>query len=282
MDSGIIAALGIVIITIIGIIVTWLKIRSAPPIYVPPPSVLGSNSNFIIESNCNPITGLNIKFTATKDIVSSVGFSEQINAYSQKGALCAYQQYGFLVDNTGEISVFVDNWPVTGNNLLNYFKQIYKLPTPVFPNGYSVNAYLITDTNGNITEVDYTLYDDKGTTLETAAILLSTISGFQTSYLAPITAFEVNVVGPDNGQSTVFSSIGALLDYKATSQLIATATLPSCTETTAITAETANDTYGQIPNVAGSDISQSVSQTTAAIIRKGNLRKESLKISVGR
>ena len=61
---------------------------------------------------------------------------------------------------------------------------------------------------------------------------------------SPITAFEFNIVGGGNGASAVFSSGAGIITYTASTPLKVLNVLPSCTEATLITAETANTIYG--------------------------------------
>jgi hypothetical protein len=67
-----------------GAFTTW----TAPT----PPSGLGSNSNYIMSSNCNSLTGVSVTIEVTEDIFGNNGFGFQLNAYSPKGKKSAWQQ----------------------------------------------------------------------------------------------------------------------------------------------------------------------------------------------
>ena len=60
--------------------------QSPEPSPVPVPSRgLRSNSNYILFSECNPIRNLSVTIDITQEIVGSIGFSFQLNAYSPLG-----------------------------------------------------------------------------------------------------------------------------------------------------------------------------------------------------
>ena len=97
-------------------------------------SNLGSNSNYILYSNCKPLINAFVLIEITEDVVcksvgpppgpcavsssggSTVGFSFQLNCYSPKGYKSAWQQYvvSFLENSSGGYTVVygIDNWPV--------------------------------------------------------------------------------------------------------------------------------------------------------------------------
>jgi hypothetical protein len=62
--------------------------------------------------------------------------------------------------------------------------------------------------------------------------------------LAPISAFELNLVGRASGESTVFSSGGGTFTYSASTPLTVLNAEPTCTESNYFTGEKANSVYG--------------------------------------
>jgi hypothetical protein len=93
--------------------------------------------------------------------------------------------------------------------------------------------------------------------------------------LAPIVAFELDLVGPVNGESAQLSSGAGTIVYAASSALTALTTVPSCVEAPyTITAETANSFYGALPSTSSNTLTQSfsVSSITPMIRKQGKIR----------
>ncbi len=72
------------------------------------------------------------------------------------------------------------------------------------------------------------------------------LTGRRLDWLPPLTAFELNIVGPYNAESTVFSSGAGVITYTANAPLTALSNLPACTAVYSITAEEANTVYGEM------------------------------------
>jgi hypothetical protein len=70
------------------------------------------------------------------------------------------------------------------------------------------------------------------------------LSSEPANHLAPITALQLNIVGPLNGESTLLSSGAGTITYSASSELTVLNVEPTCTESDYTTAETANTIYG--------------------------------------
>ncbi len=266
-------------------------------------SALGSNSNYILDGDCKPVIGLNVTIEITKDIVcesvapptectpqgtSQFGFSFQLNCYSAAGSKCAFQQYAvaFWRNSSGGFDVIygVDNWPVSGPNLINNnFPTMATLPTAVLPAGYQVLIALEnSSTSPNFVEnAIFGLVDNHGNQVGTAEnVTLAAIPGADPSDLAPITAFELDVVGPINGEIAVLSSGAGYISYVSAPTPLkvyvptAANPFPPCTETTAGTCETANTLYGFLPSNSNVSFKQSFDVSTAnvTIVRAGPLR----------
>lgn len=95
------------------------------------------------------------------------------------------------------------------------------------------------------------------------------LTGEPEAWLPPITAFQLNIVGPFNAESTVFSSGAGTITYTASSPLTALTDEPACTAVFSITAETANTVYGQMIDGAHDVLVQTFALTQAArMIRK--------------
>jgi Ricin-type beta-trefoil lectin domain-like len=240
-------------------------------------SSLGSNSNYILYSKCNPLINGFVSIEITQDVVcksvgppppglckgggSTFGFSFQLNCYSPKGSKCAWQQYvvGFWQNSSGGFNVVygIDNWPVKGPNLINNGSPTFAtLPSSVLPTGYTViigwgneETSSGSSWNPNVTGAFFILTDNNGNQIGRASQTLTSISGASSSDLAPIIAFELNVVGPINGESAVLSSGTGYINYVLLQpNLSVTVAEPSCTEKNVVTCETANTFYGPLPD----------------------------------
>jgi hypothetical protein len=77
--------------------------------------------------------------------------------------------------------------------------------------------------------------------------------------LAPIIAFELNLVGPVNGESAILSSGAGTFSYTASNALTAVMAEPPCAESGYVTAETANSFYTAMSANPSTSITQSFS-----------------------
>ena len=262
----------------------WAALTPATfPTVVPaqpkPGAGLGSNSNYIFYNNCNPITGLSISVDVTEAIVSksdsgsTTGFGFQLNCYSPKNERSAWQQYVLTVWGS-EIEGAVDNWPVSGPNIINYFFGMASTPNNTIPAGYQIRISLQNDSNNNISGATFVVTDNTGKTVANVPVTLTSISGVNSSDLAPITGFELNLVGPVNGESAVLSSGAGYITYTASSVLTPLSGEPPCTESGYVTAEKANSFYAELPAQPNTAFTQAfyVSSELPMISKAGKIR----------
>ena len=254
---------------------------------------LYGNSNYYLNSDCNPITGLTVTIDVTEAITVPLGMSFQLNCYSPVNAQCVWQQYVFLfVTSSGpspQIGWMIDNWPsdayrqqlnlTSGSDLINQSASILTLPgtSPTLPAGYKFTITLANDSNGNITGVTYTVVDNAG---QSHGPGLITLEGLPVSNsksgqkigsggIAPIHAFELNVVGQDNGEVTLLESGAATITYSATSPLSVANNQPGCTSSQGVfTEEQSNAAYSELGAGPASSFTQMVT-TPAAQFRPG-------------
>jgi len=101
--------------------------------------------------------------------------------------------------------------------------------------------------------------------------------------IAPIIAFELNLVGPVNAEGAVLSSGAGTFTYTATTPLTPLTSEPVCAESGYITAETANSSYGTLPGQASVSLTQSfsVSTATSAMRMREGIVRPGLIIPVG-
>ena len=251
----------------------------------PPGSGLGSNSNYILASDCNPLLNLSVSITVTEDIVcesvsgsddpnfSQEGFSFQLNAYSPQNETTGYQQYVLALWGT-DIKGWINNYYATGD-IDDYFTLASVPNAAILPAGYKLGISLQNDASGNVTGVTYAVTDNQGNTLANVTTTLESI-GVTAAEMAPIVAFELDVVGPGAGERAVLSSGAGTIFYEAgATPLTALSTVPPCAEWPATgTAETANSFYGELPGAASNFFAQAfyVSAEAPAVRRQGKIR----------
>jgi Ricin-type beta-trefoil lectin domain-like len=219
-----------------------------------PSSGLGSHSNYILSADCKPLINLFVQIDVTEDIVcqsasgSTLGFSFQLNCYSPKKSIVAYQQYVLgLIENN--LCYNVNNWPVGGPALINLgTPTLMSLPTARIPAGYQLLIGFGNDTVGNVTGAFWIVRDNLGNTLANVTQDLTSFGTDGLEYVAPVVAFELNLVGPYNLEKAVLSSgAGTFLYVVERPKLTALSARPACTESSAETGETANSRYGALP-----------------------------------
>jgi hypothetical protein len=227
---------------------------------VQPIAGFGSSENYFFYDNCKPLLGVSITINVTQDIVCQsvaygpqMGFGFQLNCYSPANELSAWQQYVLALFGS-TIEGAVDNWPVSGNNIINSFWDMGSLPGKV-PAGYKLIITLENDTDSNIIGAIYTVLDNNGKTVSRVDKKLSDIGG-NSSKIAPIIAFQLNLVGPVNSEAAVLSSGAGTFVYQATNSMTALTSEPQCAESGYITAETANSLYDSLPGAASTTFTQ--------------------------
>jgi putative hemolysin len=94
---------------------------------------------------------------------------------------------------------------------------------------------------------------------------LSAISGVSSADLSPIVAFELDIVGYDNGQSTTLSSGSGTITYTAANAMTVVNAEPSYCEFDGGTLETANTAYGELPTGSSTTFVQTFNKSSATI-----------------
>jgi hypothetical protein len=254
-----------------------------------PGAGLGSNSNYILFDNCTPLRDISVTINVTEDIICqsasgpTAGFSFQLNAYSPKGETCAWQQYVVALFDS-ELVGSVDNWPLSGPNIINDFFNMAAMPSAKIPAGWQIKISLQNDVDGNISGATYVVTDNQGHTQANVPLQLLSLPGVTTADLAPIIAFELNVVGPVNGESAVLSSGAGTITYAASSTLTVLNQEPPCAESGYVTGETANTVYSVLPASPNTMFTQTftLSPTGAPMIRKQGKLRPGLIVPPGR
>jgi hypothetical protein len=247
-------------------------------------SNLQGKRNISLFNNCKPIQGLTVGMKVAQTFVSTNGFSIQLNAYNPGGSPTDWMQYVFIISGN-TISGSVQYWNSAayvrccqqpGNNncsgttnpcvctptqscpvvtqtaVGNTGPIVNNLPSNNLPAGYNLQIELGNDNAGNITEATFVVIDNNNVRKASAPV--------QNLPLFPISSFQTDVVGPGNGQSTIFSGGAGTITYSvASGQLCLEGGLPDqCTGKSTPTAEDSNAAYGTIASCCGSTLTQSV------------------------
>jgi hypothetical protein len=132
-------------------------------------------------------------------------------------------------------------------------------PSPnMIPAGTTLKITLQNDADGNVTGVTF---DALGHPAQSIALSALTTTGGQpvgTTFVAPIVAFTLDLVGPGEGKYAAFTSGAGTITYSASTPLTPSLQLPSCVANGAITEETSNSTYGTVPMFPSSSVTQSL------------------------
>jgi hypothetical protein len=250
---------------------------------------LGSNSNYFLDSNGNPLIGLSVTINVTQDIVfqsasgSTKGFTFQLNAFSPQNETCAFQKYALALLGDGLYGV-VNNWTSTSTPICLQYDMVVpsysvapvpipNLPIilPIFgiPAGWKLTIFLFNKDNVNVTGAMYMVHA-YGQTVSVAQDLTS-ISGVTSADLAPIVSFELDIVGPGNGESAALSSGAGTIVYTAASPLVVSNQQPANVESPGeVTLEMANTSYGVLPTMG---LNNTLSQSFAVIDQRLTIRK---------
>ena len=249
---------------------------------------LGGRSNYFLSSECKPVTNLTVAIKVTQDMVADFGFSFQLNAYSPPGANSKWQQYCVGLDTSKgpapQLVGSINNWPAKGfdnltGDLINHFVHLLTLPgsRPILPAGYEITISLANDSTGNITGVTFVVVDNKGKVTKNPLIALTSLTidrrpsqPITAAELAPIYAFQLNLVGFTNAQITYLTAGAGTITYSAKSPLTVLNDAPACAGARGtVTLEQANSAYGELPATPSVNITQSFGMTVLPLYTPG-------------
>ena len=247
-----------------------------------PAGGLVGKSGYFFQNSCSNLTGVTVKIDVTEEIGGSGssynGFSFQLNCWSAGVTdVNAWQQFSIIVDplrlSSPGILAKVNNWPYNwqpGNSdTINVNAPLGALATANLPAGYHFSIELTNDSNGNITSAIFGGWDNNGDafTPQTIAIVGQPDQQGGTvtaSQLAPIVAFQLLLVGNENGNFTTLTSGAGTWTISADDKFIATNTLPTqptgnCWSFADNTVESSNCTYGELPAASSQAFTQTFS-----------------------
>lgn len=185
------------------------------------------------------------------------GYSFQLNSYSEdsENQASAWQQYVFEIGD-GQVKGLAQIW--SANLALGTpLAQVDLGWAPSWPiaAGTRFQIQLGNDQENNVTEATFQIYTEQGL-WSSGSINVAQIP--QLLALSPIVASQLNIVGPVNGESVMFSSGAGTITYLAESELTAMATLPRLAEAQGVgTLESGNTAYGTLPTKPSTTFSQS-------------------------
>lgn len=244
----------------------------------------GSANYFIWGGSCSPVVNLtNLKLTIviSTALDSTDGFSFQWNFYTPEStesptALSeTFQQYGFLVDTSGNLKGWIDNWPSQplrnqlypagskaqkGSDLINDYWVMTTVSGPTLPAGYTLEIQLQNDPNtgaitGAITGGVWTIYNNGVQIAQTTKTLnqepvsndpAQTVSS---NWLAPVVAFQVNLVGQANSATADFVSGQGTITVSSSTPMTADNNQPTCMSAEGVgTGEQGDSLYSQLPS----------------------------------
>lgn len=264
-----------------------VRSHAAPSPLLPPD--WAGNSNYDLYGGLTssgkyiPLLNLVVTIDVTQDIVGTPPFNFQLNAYSPHNEIDGWQQYGISMAPGGtQLNSFAENWPLSGNNLFNIepngFVNIPNQTT--IPAGYQIVIKLTytNDGTGNVNGSVVTVFDQNGANLgsQTISLIGQPLAAGGTiteADLAPIIAFQLDLVAWANSEVTVLTSGAGTIGYSSSTPMTAQSSEPTDAESDYITAETANSTYGVLFSGASNFFIQTfgVSAGRAPISRKSKL-----------
>jgi Hemopexin len=234
-----------------------------------PSGGLASSSNYILADSGNHLKNLTVTIDLYANLTYSAngapmansssvsGFTCQLNCFSAKMETDAVQQYVIGYDGS-EIYGQINNWKNATTSLINQAYNLVSSPvSKSIPAVYKVRIALENDSNDNVSGVAFSVFDQNGKTTGSKSVTLTSISGVSATDLAPIVAFEMDIVGPGNSESVTFSSGNGTVTYAATNQLTALSSVPSYVDADLVTQETSNASYGTLSGTASAYLQHS-------------------------
>ena len=253
-----------------------------------PGTVLGGNRNYIIANlsgnNGNALTGVQVVIDVTEDIDSDIGIGFQLNAYSNSGALSAWQQYFIWqsVVSSSEVHIVgqIEPWPqstagtgdeTTKYDLLNHSYVLATLGSTKIPKGYQFTITLGTTSN-KVSSAQFRVVDNNGNVLygqpAIPLIGLSLDDGTTTTVpatsadLAEIIAYQLDLVGPINSEQAKMTSGAGIITYYVNGVMSANQNLPANTDSDWHTLEQTNSVYSTLPQGTSGSFVQTFKAST--------------------
>lgn len=248
----------------------------------PPPDSFSSNINYFIYGGGQPIVGLKVTIEVSDDVIAPTGLNMQLNGNSPFNARCVYQQYCMGMDPNHETRLGWSNenfpspeWrmalynqhhhnchvtdPQPGTCTGDIFNMntgqvgVFPAMTNRLPAGCKLIWELINGPDGSVIGASYS-YAHGGKTTSTGPQMIDTFpfDGFSDKVgpksMAPILAFQMNMVGLNNSARTHVKEGGAgTITYEAATPLEPRGSAPpGIAASNKVTGESSNITYAQL------------------------------------
>jgi hypothetical protein len=247
----------------------WAQVQTPAPL---PGRGLKGNSGYIFQNSCGDLTGVTIEIDVNEEIGGSgpsyVGFGFQLNCWSQGVTdVNAWQQFviavGFGSTPSPNITAFVNSWPYNWNgsasdDIINDPQTLASHSGFTLSAGYHLSIQLTNQSPGNqVSSATFAGHDNLGNVFTPLTVTLQGLSDHQggtisASQLAPIVAFQVLLVGPDNTINSTLTTGQGKMTISADADFIATNALPtggcwSFDSGLTGTGENSNATYTELP-----------------------------------
>ena len=242
----------------------------------------GSNNYVFYRSNdCKLLDRVTVTVNVTTDLHCPLGFGFQLNTNSATNSAnfgrCEWQQCGFILDSNGNLTSWVNNWVstnkgpksidtvLTRDSSGNLKNLLYSWSTPTIPAGCTLTITLHFDQHLVVTSASFSVILPAGGGTENnhidfASNLAITPGPGLTAadYLAPISAAQIVIVGPDNKKDADFKSGAGSIGISAADPLIAGSGRPACADGSQ-TLEQSNVLYGVVSSTPSASFGQTFS-----------------------
>ena len=230
-----------------------------------PPNDFSSSFNQILGNNCATLQGVSVTISVDEDIVADYesgpdqGFSFQLNAYSVSGSKCVWQQYVIGLHGK-ELGGSINNWFNVKHYVVDDNFSLISMPEAKIPAGYNLTISLANDAIGNVSGATLVVVDNAGNEVVNVTKTLRHL-GVSEADMAPIIGFELNLVGPYNGQQVILLSGSGTFTYSAATPLIPGGAVPPCGAAQIWTGERSNTLYSTMPAKGALSLTQSFTIT---------------------
>jgi len=244
----------------------WAPVQAPAPL---PSGGLKGNSGYIFQNSCSDLLGVTVVIDVQEEIgggPSFQGFGFQLNCWSEGATdVNAWQQFAVVVGFAGNtnITAFANSWPYNWNgtasdDTINDPQTLAPLSSLSLAAGYHLTIALTNQSPGNqVTSATFGGHDNSGNSFTPVTITIDGLSDQQggtisASQLAPIVAFQVLFVGPDNSITTALTSGKGKMTISASTDFLATNSLPtggcwSFNSGLTGTGEDSNAVYSELP-----------------------------------
>jgi len=230
----------------------------------------GSNNYIFYRSTkCDLLRKIVVTITVTEDLDCPKGFSFQLNTNtatnSKNYSRCEWQQCGYMLDSSGNLTSWVNNWVNTNhgpvsidtigetNSAGQLQNLLHQWPTPTIPAGCTLTVSLGYASDGVTVKsaaFDVVLPEGGGTKSNgidfASNLALTPAPGLDAAdYLAPISVLQLVIVGQDNKADADFKSGAGTITISSEDPLTAGDNRPGCADTSA-TLEQSNILYGAL------------------------------------